>query len=217
MQIGILGGTFNPIHNGHLLIAAEVCRVCKLDQVWFMPACEPPHKDLADAVPFAERLAMVELAIQSNPQFIVSDLEGQRGGRSYSIQTLEELRQRYPADDFTFIMGLDSFTEIGLWKSYARLFDLCHIAVAARPHFDGDLQQLLPVAMAGRFCYDADAQKLNCQSGFTVQLITQTAVDISSTEIRRRVAEGLPVSELIPATVADYIRKHHLYRQSSVG
>ncbi len=182
-----------------------------------MPACQPPHKELADAVPFAHRLAMVEVAIAPFSAFAACDLEGRRGGRSYSVQTVEKLRQLYPASEFTFIMGLDSFAEIGLWKSYARLFDLCHIAVAARPGFDGDLQQLLPVAVADRFCYDADALKLCGPSGFSVQLVKQTAVDVSSTEIRNRVADGEPVAGLIPSAVENYIYQHQLYRQKSAG
>ncbi len=217
MRIGILGGTFNPIHNGHLHVAGEVLSACALDQVWFMPACLPPHKDLADAVSFAHRFAMVEAAIEPFPLFIACDLEGRRGGHSYSVKTLEELRHSHPADEFTFIMGLDSFAEIGLWKSYARLFELCHIAVAARPGFEGDLEQLLPVAVADRFCYDADALKLSGKSGFSVQLVRQTSADISSTEIRSRLAAGEPLDELISARVADYIYQHQLYRQSAVG
>ena len=216
MRIGILGGTFNPIHNGHLHIASEVLQVCALDQVWFMPACLPPHKDLADAVSFADRFAMVEAAIEPFLNFAACDLEGRRGGRSFSVKTLEELRHLHPAAEFTFIMGLDSFAEIGLWKSYDQLFDLCHIAVAARPGFEGDLEQLLPVAVADRFCYDADALKLSGKSGFSVQLVWQTAADISSTEIRGRIASGEKVTELISARVANYIYQHKLYRQSSV-
>jgi len=216
MRIGILGGTFNPIHNGHLHIASEVLRACSLDQVWFMPACLPPHKELADAVAFVDRLAMVEAAIETFPSFVACDLEGRRGGRSFSVKTLEELRSLHPADEFTFIMGLDSFAEIGLWKSYARLFELCHIAVAARPGFTGDLEQLLPVAVADRFCYDADALKLSGNSGFSVQLVRQTAADISSTEIRRKLASDEPVLGLVPAPVAGYIYQHQLYRQLAV-
>lgn len=177
-----------------------------------MPTCQPPHKDLAGAVSFADRFSMIEAAIAPFPDFVASDLEGRRGGCSYSVQTLEELHRLYPAVEFTFIMGLDSFAEIGLWKSFVRLFELCHIAVAARPGFDGDLQQLLPVAVAERFCYDADALKLQGQSGLSVQLISTTAADISSTEIRNRLAAGESVDELIPSVVADYINQHQLYR-----
>lgn len=214
MQIGILGGTFNPVHNGHLHIAAEVRTRCQLDQIWFLPAWQPPHKEVAQDVCFRDRLAMVELAVREIPAYMVSDLEGRRGGRSFSVQTLEELRRTYPDHEFTFIMGLDSFAEIGLWKSYARLFELCHIAVAARPGFEGDLYRLLPVAVADRFCYDADALKLRGRSGFSVQLVKQTSADISSTEIRRRLTSGLSTDGLLPAAVQAYIVQHRLYGKS---
>lgn len=217
MRIGILGGTFNPIHNGHLHIANEVLRSCSLDQVWFVPACLPPHKELAGAISFADRFAMVEAALVTTPHFIACDIEGRRGGRSYSVKTLEELRRLHPADEFTFIMGLDSFAEIGLWKSYERLFDLCHIVVAARPGFEGSLERLLPVAVKDRFCYDADALKLSGKSGFSVQLVEQTSADISSTEIRSRINAGESVDGLISAQVAEYIYQHQLYRQPAVG
>ena len=217
MHIGILGGTFNPIHNGHLHIAREVLRACALDQVWFMPACLPPHKELAEGVSFSDRFAMVEAAIETIPQFVACDLEGRRGGRSFSVKTLEELRQLHPEYDFTFIMGLDSFAEISLWKSYERLFDLCHLAVAARPGFEGNIESLLPVAVADRFCYDADALKLSGKSGFSVQLVRQTAADISSTDIRNRLAAGEPVAGLISSRVAEYIYRHQLYRLPTVG
>ncbi len=213
MRIGILGGTFNPIHNGHLHIAEEVMQACDLEQIWFMPTCLPPHKELVDEVSFTDRFKMVDLAVEAFPQFVACDLEGQRGGRSYSVKTLEELRLLHPAEEFTFIMGLDSFIEIGLWKSYARLFELCHIAVAARPGFEGELEQLLPVAVAGRFCYDADALKLSGDSGFTVQLVRQTSADISSTEIRNRLISGESVDELISPGVAQYICQHKLYQR----
>lgn len=212
MQIGILGGTFNPIHNGHLHIAAEVREHCALDQVWFVPAGQPPHKAVAAEVSFADRLAMVEAAIDGWPAYRCLDLEGRRSGPSFSVQTVEELRQLYPEHDFTFIMGLDSFAEIGLWKSYTRLFEICHIAVAARPGFSGDLQGLLPVAVAERFCYDADALKLCGRSGFSVRLVIQTAADISSTEIRRKLAAGEPVSSQLPEAVIAYADRHRLYR-----
>jgi len=213
MRIGILGGTFNPIHYGHLHIAAEVRKVCNLDQVWFVPAAQPPHKTVADAVSFADRTAMVNAAIAEQPDYRCLDLEGLRDGPSYSVQTIEELRRRYPEYEFTFIMGLDSFAEIGLWKSYARLFDLCHIAVAARPGFDGDLQGLLPVAVADLFCYDADALKLCGRSGFSVQLVRQTDVDISSTDVRHKLATGRPVEDQLPPAVIDYATRHQLYRE----
>lgn len=211
MKIGILGGTFNPIHFGHLHIAEEVLSSCGLDQVWFIPTCQPPHKDLAEGVTFAQRLEMVEAAIAGDERFRACDLEGRRGGKSYSVTTLELLRQEYPEHEFYFIMGLDSFREIGSWKSYARLFELSHIVVTARPGFSGDPRDLLPVAIADRFCYDAVAEKLCHNAGFTVVFVSHTSRDISSTDVRQAVANEESIAGLVPTTVIDYIDNHRLY------
>ncbi|PLX93136.1 MAG: nicotinate (nicotinamide) nucleotide adenylyltransferase [Desulfuromonas sp.] len=211
MKIGILGGTFNPIHFGHLHIAEEVMVACGLDQVWFVPTCQPPHKSLAEEVSFAQRLEMVNAAIAGDGRFLACDMEGRRGGKSFSVTTLELLREQYPEHEFFFIMGLDSFREVGSWKSYHRLFELAHIVVTARPGFTGDPRQLLPVAIADRFCYDADAEKLRHDAGFTVIFVSHTSRDISSTRVRQAVADGEAIDGLVPAAVIDCIDCHHLY------
>ncbi|HKJ05385.1 MAG TPA: nicotinate-nucleotide adenylyltransferase [Geopsychrobacteraceae bacterium] len=211
MKIGILGGTFNPVHFGHLHIAEEVFAACGLDQVWFVPTCQPPHKSLAEKVDFSQRLAMVEAAIEGVDHYRACDLEGRRGGTSYSVTTLELLREKHPGDSFYFIMGLDSFCDIGSWKAYARLFELAHIIVTARPGFSGDPRDLLPVAIADQFCYDADAKKLLHDAGFSVVFVSHTSCDISSTSVRQAVANGESIDGLVPAKVIDYIAHHRLY------
>lgn len=214
MKIGILGGTFNPIHFGHLHIAEEVLSDCGLDQIWFVPTWQPPHKQLADEVSFAHRLTMVELALADNPHLVACDLEGRRGGTSYSVETLEQLHREYPDDHFYFIMGLDSFAEIGSWKDYPRLFELAHIIVTARPGFSGSLQQLLPVAIADRFCYDAESKNLSHLGGFSVVSVAHTCRDVSSTEVRQLLLIAGDVSSLVPKPVSDYIKQHELYLKS---
>jgi nicotinate-nucleotide adenylyltransferase len=211
MRIGLLGGTFNPIHLGHLHIAEEVLTNCNLEQVWFIPTCQPPHKQLASDVLFDQRLAMVDIALADYPQFVSCDIEGRRGGPSYSIETLQQLHAKYPTHEFYFIMGLDSFQEIGTWKNYSRLFEFAHIVVTARPGFSGSLQELLPVAIAGRFCYDSDSKNLQCDTGFSLITVAHTCRDISSTDIRQQLSKNRGVEEQVPQAVVAYIKAHHLY------
>lgn len=211
MHVGLLGGTFNPVHNGHLHIADAVLKSCGLDQVWFVPAWQPPHKEVADEVSFEHRLAMVTLALQEFPAFRVCDVEGRRGGTSFTVDTLQQLRREYPDHEFFFIMGLDSFRELHLWRNYQQLFTLAHIVVTARPGFSGSLQQLLPVAIADRFCYDPVAENYRYDSGFSVTLVDHTDHPAASTEIRQAVRNHQDINGLVPEAVATYIHDHHLY------
>ncbi len=212
MKLGILGGTFNPIHLAHLRIAEEVREACALDRVLFIPAAAPPHKEVADAVSFSHRLAMVEAAIAGNPAFAVSDLENRRPGKSYSVQTLEILHQEHPRGEFYFIMGMDSFRDITTWRQWRRLFALAHIVVAARPGApEADPRDLVPVAMAGEFCYDVPSNSLRHQSGKEVIFLGETRLDIASSRLRQLVAEGRSIRYLVPPPVEAYIAQHGLY------
>jgi nicotinate-nucleotide adenylyltransferase len=211
MRTGILGGTFNPIHLAHLAIAEEARRICQLDRVIFLPAADPPHKPIVGAVTFAQRLAMVEAALAGRPEFSVSSLEAQREGKSYSVETLELLHRSFPEDSFYFIIGLDSFRDLPSWKAYEKLFTLAHLIVAARPGIYVDPEQLLPIAIRQEFCYSAKSKNLRHSSGNQVFFLEQTRLDISSTEIRRRIAAQQTIDHLVPTPVADYIRRHGLY------
>ena len=211
MRIGLLGGTFNPIHFGHLHVAHEIQQQCQLDQVWFIPSSQPPHKKLESAVSFSQRLAMVTAALEEYPDFYSCDIEGRRSGFSYSVDTLRQLKAAYPEHEFFFIMGLDSFQDISSWKEYPRLFEYAHVVVASRPGFVGTLEELLPVAIAGRFCYDSVSKNLLCDTGFSLLSVTTTSWDVSSTEIRHLLAQQRDVSGLIPQSVEEYIRAHQLY------
>ena len=212
MRTGIFGGTFNPIHLAHLRIAEEVRESCALERILFLPAAAPPHKSVAENVSFTHRLAMVRAAIADNPGFFVSDLESRRAGKSYSVETLELLRREEPDDDFFFIIGMDSFRDLHLWKDFHRLFRLTNLVVADRPGVEMvDPLQLLPVAMRGEFCYDSPL-KLRHHCGTTVIFLRERRLDISSTGIRRLVGEGRSIRYLVPPAVADYIDRHGLYR-----
>ena len=191
MKIGILGGTFNPLHNAHLRIAEEVRDRLGLERVMFVPAASPPHKMLEGELSFEVRHEMVRLAIADNPFFTVSDIEGKRGGTSYSIHTLQELHHQFPDDDFFFIIGSDSFLDIGSWKQYADIFNLCNLVVVARPGAVADpLDAALPVAIAGEFSYHETEKRLAHSSGHSVYAITGTLLDISSSVIRHLARQG---------------------------
>ena len=216
MKTGILGGTFNPIHLAHLRIAEEAQQEFLLDRVLFIPAADPPHKNIAGEVSFAHRIAMVRRAISDCPAFQVSDLEIRRSGKSFSVDTLEILQRQDPTGERFFIIGLDSYRDIASWKDFARLFSLCHLVVTTRPGvaLKNPLEPL-PVAIRGDFCYDEQADKILYKSGNYVFFLSETHLDISSTQVRQRLVEGQSVRQLVPATVADYIEEHGLYRTTS--
>jgi nicotinate-nucleotide adenylyltransferase len=212
MKIGILGGTFNPIHLAHLRIAEETRDRFGLDRVIFIPAATPPHKPLVGELSFADRIEMVRLAVADNPHFSVSDMEGVRGGRSYSVDTLRALRQEYPQDELYFIVGGDSFNDIGSWHDYAAIFGLANVVCVQRPGATiQSLEQALPVAIAGEFCYNQSAHKLSHSSGNAVYALHGVLLDISSSHIRQLARNGGSIRYLVPDAVEHYIKGQRLY------
>jgi nicotinate-nucleotide adenylyltransferase len=212
-KLGILGGSFDPIHLGHLRCAEEVREALDLERIVFVPAASPPHKPgrrLADA---ASRLAMVELAIADNPRFAVSDLELERSGISYSVDTLERFREREPEAALHFIIGADAFREVQTWRDVPRLFELASVVVANRPpdRLETTIAHL-PVAAREAFCYDPLTLSYRHRSGTELRFVAITALDVSATAIRRRVHEGLSIRYLVPAGVERFIRERQLYR-----
>jgi nicotinate-nucleotide adenylyltransferase len=212
MRIGILGGTFNPIHLAHLRSAEEVRQVQGLDRVLYIPSANPPHKGNHNLASPAHRLAMVRRAIAGNPHFRVSTIEIERRGRSYSVDTLLALRARLPKARFAFIIGIDAFREIGTWKSYRTLFGLCDIIVTSRPpHVNSRLRSLLPVAARGDFCYRSETDELEHATGHRIVFQRISDLDISASFIREQLARGRSIKYLVPASVERYIVAHHLY------
>jgi len=212
-KIGLFGGTFNPIHLGHLRPAEEIYEAFGLDQVIFIPASYPPHKKQEGMIPACLRVEMVRLAISDNPRFSLSEVELERPGKSYSIETIEHFRKRHGRETHLyFILGLDAFREINTWKEYAALFGLCHFVVMTRPGFEKKFsREHLPVELAGDFCYDERKCGYVHVSGFFVFPREITALDISSTRIRAFLAEGRSVRYLVPSSVETFIRKNQLY------
>lgn len=214
MKTGLMGGTFNPIHNAHLKIAGEAQAVCGLDRVFFIPAGDPPHKALAGDVPFDLRCRMVDLAISDYSTFKLSRIEGEREGKSYSIDTIRAFRAQSPQDELYFIIGGDSFLEIGLWHSYAAIFRECSLIVVERPgHMIMNPHGALPFAIQGEFRYDEESRRLVNDSGHSVHFVNGTPQDISSTEIRRLSAAGSSITHLVPPGVAAYISQQRIYRE----
>jgi nicotinate-nucleotide adenylyltransferase len=216
MKIGILGGTFNPIHLAHLRIAEEARDHLQLDKVLFIPTATPPHKQLAGELAFEHRLQMTHLAVADNPFFSVSDLEGKRGGVSYLIDTLRQLRELFPKDRLFFIMGSDSFAEISSWRDYREFFAICSMIVVQRPPLHNlDPEQSLPVDLAGDFCYHVADRRFIHSSGEIIDFISGALLDISSSTVRDLIRNGKSVRYLIPEPVEHYIRKHGLYANNS--
>ncbi|MBP1685972.1 MAG: nicotinate-nucleotide adenylyltransferase [Deltaproteobacteria bacterium] len=211
-RIGILGGTFNPIHLGHLRSAEEVREAQGLDRVLFIPSASPPHKRHDGLASAAHRLAMVRRAVVGNPFFKVSTIEIERSGHSYSVDTLRALRAHMPRATFSFIMGTDAFLEIDTWKDYATIFELCDLVVTSRPpHAETALMDLLPVAVRDQFCYPDT--ELTHRTGNRILFQHISGLDISASAIRERLAAGLSIRYLVPAAVERYIAHHGLYRR----
>jgi len=215
MHIAVIGGTFDPIHYGHLRVAEEVREDFGLDRVIFMPAAIPPHKPDEGTTPPELRVEMVRLAIADNPGFEVSSIEVERGGKSYTIDTVKEIKKGGEKDlVISLIMGSDSFNDITSWMDYRELLELANIIVVPRPGYAAEkLAEALPVDLARKFRYDSATESYINSAGRSVTYLETARFDISSSDIRRRVREGMSVRYLLPPQVADHIAKHGLYKK----
>ena len=212
-RLGLFGGTFNPIHYGHLRSAEEVCEALQLDRLWFIPAAIPPHKAPQGITSFAVRLEMTRLAVGDHPVMSVSDIEGRRPGRSYSIETLHQIRQEVgPGWELYFILGLDAMLEISGWKDHADLFTLCHFVVLDRPGYDRNrLAEVLVREVHPQFQARPEEGGFRHPSGYRVIFQATTLMDISATAIRRLVRQGRSIRYLLPEAVRGYIINNKLY------
>jgi nicotinate-nucleotide adenylyltransferase len=188
MRIGILGGTFNPIHLGHLILAEEAREKLGLDKIIFVPTNLPPHKDARGVAKGSERYAMIQLAIRGNSNFAVSDIEIKRRGPSYTIDTIRELKKRYPKGELYFITGSDLLKYLKSWKDLTHILKLVHFVVATRPGY----------ALA----------KIPSR----IRTVPIRAVDISAFEIRQCITQKRSFRYLVPEAVYRYIEKKKLYR-----
>jgi nicotinate-nucleotide adenylyltransferase len=211
-HLGLFGGTFDPVHLGHLRCAEETREQLGLDEVLFVPAADPPHKRWR-ITPARHRLAMLRLAVAGNPAFRVSTLEIDRGGLSYTIDTIRTLRERLSAKTkLTLLLGFDAFRELDTWKEYRTIFTLVDIAVWTRPPFNWRAPRTsLPVAAQREFCYGPGRRALIHRTGNQIRFLTVTALDVSASAIRLRRQRGRSVRYLVPPAVERYMSRHRLY------
>jgi len=209
-RIGIFGGTFNPIHLGHLRSAEEVAEALELDRVLFIPSARPPHKDAGEdevIAPARERLAWVELAVAGNPRFEADPIEVERGGPSYLVDTLREIGKRCAPERPIFAVGHDAFVEMGSWREPETLFTLANFAVTTRPPVDrGSLGDWLPECVRGDVEVAADGRSgRHKQAGTWIRLVEITALAVSASDIRARLREGRSVRYLMPEAVREAV------------
>lgn len=210
--LGLLGGTFDPVHYGHLRLAEEACEALDLAEVRWIPAGQPPHRQ-APRVAAAHRLEMVRRAVAGNAAFTVDDAETRSPAPSYTVTTLERLRAGAPGRPLVLLMGVDAFLGLAAWHRWRELLSLAHVGVATRPGFElprAELPAELAEACAGRLGDDAAVLK-GAPAGRVVRF-AMTPLGISASLLRARLAAGLSARYLLPDPVREYIETQRLYR-----
>jgi nicotinate-nucleotide adenylyltransferase len=199
-SLGLIGGTFDPIHFGHLIAAECARQEFNLERIIFLPAARPPHKNQENVLDAGRRLHMVQLAIAGNSAFDLSTLELERQGPSYTIDSIEYFRSRFPGTEIYFIMGMDSLLIFNTWKDYRRLAGLCRFIVCTRPGYV--MEKINPSLR--------DLPDILWDNLRTLQI---PGLDISSSDIRRRAALGCTIKYLLPTAVEEYIKREGLYQK----
>ena len=219
-RIALFGGTFDPIHSGHVAVARAAERRFHLDCVYFIPSSRPPHKAAAELCVYEHRFAMVALACSAHPRFVPSLAEASMNGASgqifYSIDTVRHFRQEFnrPSDRIFFMMGADSFLDLHAWKDYDQLLQLCDFVVANRPGFRIErLREVIPPAfLAPSQANEKRDSRVIPLRDTAVYLLETVASHVSATDVRQRIERGRPVRGLVPPRVEEYITKQALYR-----
>ena len=210
MRVGLFGGTFDPVHNGHLRVAEEVREHFGLEKVYFIPAFIQPLKRQIKVTAAADRLKMVEMATRSNASFHASEIEMRRGGVSYSIDTLRAFAARY--GEVYFLVGLDAFSEIHLWKDYREIFEQSHLIILVRPtHKKVNPRDVFPASLRPHV-KAVDENTYEHSSGKRIYFHRVTQLDISSTMIRELTRNGSSIKYLVSYGVERFIKKRGLYR-----
>ncbi len=204
-RIGLYGGSFDPIHHGHLIVARAIAERLDLDRVLFLPSATPPHKAPGGILDPAHRTEMVRLAIRCEPRFELDDFDLTRDGPSYTIDTIRHFQETLGEDaELHWIIGADSLAEFAMWYQVAALIDSCRVITAARPGC-GWVEHDSLVRVIG------EARMAKLESG----VLDTPVIDISSTDIRRRIREGFSIRYLVSEDVQAYIEEHHLYRNAT--
>lgn len=217
-RIGLQGGSFDPVHFGHLRAAEEVREALGLDEVWLVLARTPPHKRAEDVTDAAHRRRMLELALRAAPGLRVETVELERSGPSYTVDTVRDLGTRHPDARFSLILGLDAFRDIASWHSHEELLAACDLIVTSRPPDavgpePDALDRLdLPIAVARAFWYDNPHRCFRHSSGRRLDLVRVTGLDISSSRLRELVRSGRSIRFLTDPDVVAYVAAHGLYR-----
>jgi len=202
VRLGVFGGTFNPVHWGHLVLAQDAMELFELNRVLFVPCARPPHKHTAELAPAVHRQAMIEAAIEGDLRFETCDIELQRQGPSYSVDTIRELRAKFPEAEIVLILGSDSLPELSAWKDVYALLGMCRIVTIARPG-------ALPAGEQGGDFGLREPWPERLRAGIRAG----HSASISSSDIRWRIAEGMSIRYLVHPAVEMYITEHSLYRK----
>ena len=224
MRLGLLGGTFNPIHRCHLALAAYTREQVALDRILFIPTGDPPHKPSHALAPSYHRFEMVRLAIAGEPAFQVSDVEIRRPDKSYSIETVRALDGEYgPEAELFFLIGLDAFLEFPTWKEAPELLRACHFVVLGRPGSAfrslAGMALLPSIDLTALAALDDDEHtrrlEIRLPGGRSLFLLRMPPCDVSASTIRQRLTQRLPVANLLPPSVESYIMQQNLYQEAS--
>jgi nicotinate-nucleotide adenylyltransferase len=210
--MGVLGGTFDPIHCGHLASAEQIARDLRLDVVLLVLSARPPHKGERAQASVDDRMSMLRLAVAARPRLMACDLETTRAGPSYTVDTLRELRRRYPDAELFLIMGVDAWSEVDTWKRPQDLLTLANVIVTTRPGLDFPDGGVQPPVVARQACwYDPAIGAYRHRSGHRLIAHPIEGIQVSSTDIRRRARQGAQLQGLVPDAVAEFIRERGIY------
>lgn len=216
LRLGIYGGTFDPVHLGHLRAAEEALDILGLDEMLFVPVAVPPHKPAREILSFESRWRMLQLAVAGNSRFRLSDIEQRMPGKSYTVHSLEQLRKENPGAELFFLVGCDAFFEMDTWYDFKRIFRLAEIAVLCRPDCsENEILEFVSKKVSESYRIVPDNREIRHPALCSVHSLRNTRMDISSTRIRELAAEGRSVRYLVPDNVWSYIGENELYRRAA--